>query len=693
MGKMKKNISNIEEISVVIIKCISLMFIFIVFLRHLISFDVNLSNLLVFLFFIVLFVQLQGISIIDLLKIRFSSISNKIVTGFFIGLAILFAEYFLSVLVRNNIVFFLGCGSAILFLLRNVSKQKKYYCTRSISIPAAYYVLLALLFVLSMIDVQLPFIRPELIDTSNVYQDYLYHMSLVNSISLEYPIKNPNIFGETIHYHFFSDLLCAIPVRLFGLTSKFVIIDCMPYLNTYIVSLSLYSLFRAFISNRNRSGVYAILSLFSFAGVPYLFNDYLLCHVVTNINAMGLGLSAVFCFLINHNEFETNRNQEGMQLKRIIVLCALAALLVGIKAPIGIVLIAALWGSYLIGFFFTKYSLNYSVLLLSVTLSGVLVYIIFVGADNGAGATFGLFFWEKVKALPLWDTADSILLKYNVPMQFRNVILMVLFAMFAFGVYSVLFIVAYIRELYLVTTNRKPYIISNVVIYAMIPIAAFIYVVVKFPDYYSSEEYFMFIALLFVPYVTFLFMEDLKEKTKWAWVLKNTFIICSCVGVVSMSFFVKSYSFTGIYNKQSDNFFDTITSAEYEGLCWIKDNTQRDSLLAIDRYQRVSPENYDYKIMHHNTFFGYSAYSQRNCYLGGSGYTLRSSRTDEIWKWLSNNQQLFDPLNEKRGDLARQIGIDYIVVSKRLYHQRSIENNDYLLCFSNKDIDIYRVVN
>lgn len=55
------------------------------------------------------------------------------------------------------------------------------------------------------------------------------------------------------------------------------------------------------------------------------------------------------------------------------------------------------------------------------------------------------------------------------------------------------------------------------------------------------------------------------------------------------------------------------------------------------------------------------------------------------------NDMLYDPNNDDRGRLARNLGVDYIVVSKDFTVIPSLENKDYDLCFTNDSIDIYEV--
>ena len=696
---MKKNwldyIKKYKEWINLIVKCSSIVIILLIIIRHLVCFNVSVPNLVKFSLIIGILIQIQGLGLLRLLRIRMFNYSVHVLTGFFVGVAAVIVEYFLSVLMNTNVIFFIAFGLSVFYFFSTIFKHKHFYRFSFAGIQSSFFVLVALMLILSMMDYQLTFIRPDITPFSSTYQDYLYHMSLVNSISHGYPIVNPELSGEIIHYHFFYDLISAIPVKLIGLSSKFVLYDCMPYLNAFIFSLALYSIYRKTLSNSKRNGIFAIITLCAYAGLPLLGDDILLRHIVTNVNAFGLGTSSAFCFITNLIEWEMNSINRKDHIHRCLVLCVLIALIIGIKAPIGLVIIAGLWGSFTLGIFYGKFNLRNLLSVLAITICGILVYAILVGTENGGGATIAFYLFEKATTFQMWNPFNNMLITLHIPAKIRTLILRGIYVLFLFGIYNILFLIAYVREVVLVLYKKKPYQLSKVTIYAMIPIAITIYEIVLFPDYYSSEIYFLLISSFLVPIITIWYIDEIDNKyTPSTRFIKVLFVVLSCIAILSMRTFFQMHLFKGILNSEysnNTNPYDIVSHEEYEAMCWIKDHTPENALLAVDHYHRVSPDSYSPLAMHNNTFFGYSAYSQRNCYLEGSGYTLRVSRANELAKWATNNDRLFDPLDENRGELAKGLGIDYIVVSKRLYKSDNLENETYTLCFSNKDIDIYKI--
>ena len=124
---------------------------------------------------------------------------------------------------------------------------------------------------------------------------------------------------------------------------------------------------------------------------------------------------------------------------------------------------------------------------------------------------------------------------------------------------------------------------------------------------------------------------------------------------------------------------------------WLNENTDEDSLIASDRYYSVAPEKYDYTARSNNNHFAYAIYSERNQYLEGSGFSLGSDENDLRKEMIDNTNEMMDPANDARGDLARSLDVDYVVISKRFHNVGDLSSEDYTLVFSNDDMDIYEV--
>ena len=58
---------------------------------------------------------------------------------------------------------------------------------------------------------------------------------------------------------------------------------------------------------------------------------------------------------------------------------------------------------------------------------------------------------------------------------------------------------------------------------------------------------------------------------------------------------------------------------------------------------------------------------------------------------IKNTDRLYDPENDARGDEARDLGVDYVVVTQRVYPTPDLSSEDYEKVFTNEDVDIYKI--
>ena len=108
-------------------------------------------------------------------------------------------------------------------------------------------------------------------------------------------------------------------------------------------------------------------------------------------------------------------------------------------------------------------------------------------------------------------------------------------------------------------------------------------------------------------------------------------------------------------------------------------------------YSSVEISEYDVTQRWHNCHFLYASYSDRKFYLEGSGFSLADSEAEKRLEMKKNTDLLYEPDNPERGELARSLGIDYVMVTKKIYPTPDLTSDDYKLVFSNDDIDIYEV--
>lgn len=656
--------------------------------RNIVCYDANIGGMFVFAIYIIVYVELQGLGILKLFKIELSHVSGFLLTGFFTGFAALVVEYFLCELVNTDIPLYIaGPLFAIIYFIN--LKRYKIKAVKLTEIPAAVFVLVVVLLFFALIDSQLDFVRTNIESATNVYQDYLYHMTLIDSIAKGYPIVNPDVSGMVINYHFFSDLLLALPVRMFGLSSQMIIWDCAPYVNTVMFATSVYGLFRCLLKNNRHAGLFSLFFIASLTQIhPFGVSDCFK-HIVTNINAFSTGIGALFCIIVVMCSY---LDQPEIKLRGVFLLTVLAALLMGIKAPLGLVFIASMWGALAFNAVFIKNHFRHIITAAFITVGSAFVYFACVGAENGSGAELGLYLIDNIKACDYWEPLQVAFNQAGIPDFVQKSIIAVLYVIVTTGILAIPFFISFIRELILVILKKREIKISYLIMCAMSVVAVIVHEIVKFPDFYSSEGYFLMIYNVIASVIALMLLDEaLMCKGLKARVITVITSGCLVMGLVGITVAALDFSGNGIYNHKTSNIYDIVTNKEYEGLCWIRNNTPEDALFATDRYMRVSRDIYDYRIMHHNTFFGYTAYSGRNFYLAGSGYTFRVSRVGESLDYIRNNELLYEPTNTGRAKKAKQLGIDYVIVSRRFNDSPSLNGDGYERCFNNSDITVYKI--
>ncbi|MCL1831213.1 MAG: hypothetical protein FWG21_07250, partial [Oscillospiraceae bacterium] len=127
---------------------------------------------------------------------------------------------------------------------------------------------------------------------------------------------------------------------------------------------------------------------------------------------------------------------------------------------------------------------------------------------------------------------------------------------------------------------------------------------------------------------------------------------------------------------------DFITDYEYEAIIWMRDNTLEDSVFVSDR------------ILLHNKYMYYTAFSERRCFLEGyvyiTSYDEDSLYYDEIHKRIEIVDNLYSGSCDITylKDTMTEYGVDYLIVSSWQHPNLSYELE---MVYENRDITLYRI--
>lgn len=675
-----------------------------VVLVSLVIYHANAAGLLLFFAFIALYVLLPGMLIVRLTRFSAGHASADLLVSFFAGWSLILTEYFVTQATGPKIMLYaLGPVLSALYICLIVGGRRGPLLIRKVSladIPAAFYLFMALLMGYVFMFTQFQYLSPEHAQNIYVSLDKAYQMSLIGSLSHGYPLADPLVAGRIVHYHIFSQVLLAVPVMLFRMTPDFLVMSCTPYLTTALMGLSMYAMFRCFCRKQDKAGLYSLSFILANVFIGRSISaSYMFRMLFINENYAGFSAACIIACVIILNVYFKQTNA-GEKIASCVLLTVLTMLLTGIKAPLGLVLAGGLIGTFLLGIILRRVSFKEALLPTLFPSAGFFFVYQFLLALNGSNGVGGdsIFAFGKIVGVCFWKSGVTKILKgMGIPSSLRMVIIMGLFLIVFFTAYALPFAIAYLRELILVVKGDKEYDFAKVTVYA----SAFVGFVAMMLLRYSghSQVYFGVSTLIFAPLIVFWFFEDKPDvKSKavsglmvlskvwfFAVLILTTATLAMCVRDTLPSV-MKHADPASKYNK-----YKSMSAEEYEAVKWIRENTPEDALLATQMYKSTGGKDYSIENRWHHCHFLYAAYSVRNYYLEGSGYTFTDVEAEDRREMIKNTDKLYDPENDMRGDDARELGVDYVVVTQKIYPTPDLSSADYEKVFSNEDIDIYKV--
>lgn len=684
------------------IKAASILIICIAAIIGVVGFKANLKVILTFAAFLLFFVMLPGLLVMGNLRIRSAHLSTHLSRSFFMGFALNIILYYFSVLTKiDALLFIIGPALSLMYIVRFVHGKIHMPVMHPVSlftkIPASFFVFIMLVFLYSILTTQYTYISPEFSAFSFIKIDFAYHAGIINALTDNYPPLDPWVSGLSINYHFFTEMLMSIPAKLFGLPPEEIILSGTPYLITPVLATSLYSFFREFSRQKNRAGLYCLAfnlsNMFILKSFP---RSWFLYHIYSNYDNAGLGIACMLTVLPLLKTWDNDQKSSAerrFNSREMLLLAMLVMLMTGIKGPVAIVLIGGMIGTLILGFILKKADINSVGMTGLAALSFVFIYVYVLGSQhsNTSGGSI----------LNLGEVTDIFFLKSTIMDQFAgspsviaHCILFASLCIIFFTAFILPFTVGYIREFILVLLRRKEFIFSRVTVYASCLVGFIGMMIFDFSGH--SQVYFGFTCAILVPMIAFWYFEDITNlKTAGAKFMRGFFIACLCFAASTYTMCLMSQiKDAHKYGADPDidrSTYKNVSSDEYEGLVWIRDNTEEDALIASDRYYSVDPAEYIGDKRSNNTHFAYAVYSQRRQYIEGSAFSIDLEDVDLRIDMIRTNKKLFDPENEERGDLARSLDVDYVVVSKRFNDVGDLENEDYILRYSNDDINIYEI--
>lgn len=665
----------------------------------------SVPKLLIWLGYILVYVQLPGYFIMEIMKIKPGHISSRLLVSFFSGWSLIVLEYYLSEMIGSNLILMIAgpiMSVAYFATKANAGELTALTKLKPSDISAYVYVFVALALLYTLLRTQYLYIAPEYQDGIYLSIDSVYHMGIMDSLADGYPVQNPWINDRNIYYHFFTEILCCVPLKFWNLNADFITASCLPLMTVYTVTLSIYASLREFLRDNKKAGFYAFTFILSYMfiadkkGRAWGF-ELIFC----NYNFAGYALAGIIACTIVLKYCMTENLTLSEKCRGFILLTLCVTCLAGIKGPIGLIFVGAMIGTLILGIILRRVKLTMTIPVGAVTAAFYIVYTRVISSPDSGGSGTGesiirlgaiatKCYWRK----PLIEYLSGM----HVPHVAILLCILAVFLMFFLTAYLLPCGFGFLRELWFVLFKKKEYDFARITVYAAFFLGMAFLLLTRFSG--RSQVYFGFAAMAWAPLITGWFFEDASgDSGKFGKAIygisKVYFVITLIIFAVLMTIgnVDAGERAVRVYNgeERAGSIYKSITNGEYDAMKWLEQNTPEDSLVAVDRYYSVPLKKYNPGSRWHNTFFLYAAYSERNMYFEGAGFSMDEDETSLRQERIDTNNRLFDINNESRGELARELGIDYVVVSKNYNDCGDLSNADYRLCYSNDDVDIYKV--
>jgi len=660
------------------------------------------TDLLTFAFFIIFYIQLPGQFMMRVLGFRPAHISTLLCVGLFTGWAFIIVQYFITDLIQTDALLYgIGpiCSIAYIVLLMKNYLDVGGSSFRFTRMSTALFIFLALALLFTLLETQYQYLDPLMDEETFMTADKAFHMGLINTLAHGYPMESPWLSGYYITYHIFTEMMLSVPVRLFGLTSDAAIMCCGPYLTVYAFGTSFYALLREMLVSKQRAGLWCLALMLSnifIAREP--IRSIAFKFVFENDNVAGYAVSCGFAFVIVMKYWYDAFTEGRSSWRYLVIMTALIMLATGIKGPVGVVLVMGLWGTFVLGLILRRISSRSIIPIMIMTAGFLLIYVFVLGSKGQSGVEGSPFGMAKIlnitfykEPLIAWMTA------HGIPLMGRYLVLIVVFVIFMLTAFFLPFVIGYIRELILVLAGKKDYYFPRIVVYACFLVGFIGMMVLRFHG--RSQIYFGFLPVFFAVLIAIWFFEDMENKYD-----RSGRIISRTVGALFIAALILCTAGLGLQYKsqihsarlyadpthEQDKYL-SMSRDEYKAMEWIRENTPDDCIITTDRYFSTDPKKYDMENRWDNRFYLYTVYADRNCYVSGSGYTLPVAEWPLRAERIRENDKLYDKDNPKRDELAKELGINYLVVSKRFTDAGDLSDKAYKLCYSNDDVDVYEI--
>lgn len=550
-----------------------------------------------------------------------------------------------------------------------------------------YVVIFVVIYVASSLNVQVKYLFAYSGDTTQVYHDFLFHTGNIVALSKSFPASDIRIDGLTFYYHYFLELIFGMCKHIFKMDAFRVYMNGNSLICAFPLTMALITIaerirrvkevlnYRYFFycGGLLISGI----ALFPLNVVGGRFPlSWMNNHFFGNVNAMGLAVALTVLMVDLLAEFW----YDEIDFKNIFALFILECATTGFKGTTGIMMVAITWSVFIIEFIVNKkFQLQQMLYNLALTFGFALTYFTVTVGLNPSGAN------NRAMRLTCEGTLESnragqLITKLGFDyMSFPWVIIALIFTViFMVGPCIVPFTAFAIEKF---KTLFKEGIIGDIFDWfsiGLVLMGIIGFCAVSVPGF--SQGYFVITTAGLIFYCTVKYMSENRLGFLYK-LMQGWFALGMLMLLVDFAnFYHANMQQMALYYTDSTDRPDLVSADTMEAYFWIRDNTDENAIIAVDRLS----EELDYR----SIYFYASAFAERQCYLEGYDYSDVTEK--QVEAMLNINEKFFseDSLEaEAAMDLNR---INYLVVSE-------MENPDYVpsskhlkAVFTNDAVTVYK---
>lgn len=641
------------------------------------------------LIYIILYALIPGFFLKEYLLKKNSSFCFTLILSFYLGFFVLMAEYFICSIL--NILFLFPWINILFSIAYLIAKRKKIiswakgiHFQKKMLLPVLY---ILFIYFLSYIYVTLPY--ANLLSKEVIYlpEDYFNHIGLITSLSKGFPAYDLKVSGTVLYYHYFQDLFFGMCKNIFRMASYDLLIQGTPMLVSFTFGVSTYAFMKPKENTNQKWTAFSVFFIFvclANCGIPLArttlssgYTAWYNYHIFTSINANAFGLSAVSTLLLVIEKLDLKQ----FSLKDASLLFILLFITTGIKGPYGIVVLVAFSLALLLKVL-TEKEKDTRVLLyiLSSFLGFYIAYRYVITGTNAYGTSK-----TTEVSLSLTGTLERTIFSSIANHGTLMILLgLLVVAVVAIGPMMIYYCKALVLDIRKAFQHSLKIELATMHWTVIIGIGGFL--LVNQSGY--SQGYFLNVAIL--PMLYLCFNEVLNEKiTKLDQCYLSVITVFGLIlmaldGKVNLAKGLAAQDALGLhYNVAVSDY--SITQEEYEGLEWLRENTDQNAIVATDHRGITGYETAGNDCR----FFAYSALSERQMYLEGFSYSSVSAEALE--EKIEVNDAIYASGGETLYKLLENNHIDYVIVTKRYTDAFDPVYEKIQPCFSNDAMTIYKV--